>query len=224
MRILAVDTATSFASFAIVERGAVLAAHDLGEGPAVSDRFPAALDSALRAQDIKAASFDRLAVTIGPGRFTGLRAGLAFMRAFALAADRPLVGITTLEALAAPACRDLDADKLVLAAVDSLRAEPFLQVFDGGGRAQGEAFACTPAALPERLRRDRRYRLSGERVDAIAAAMIAAGLVVEPRASRVDAVVLAELAAARDLAAAPAMPLYIHPPATTAPRSSLRLE
>jgi tRNA threonylcarbamoyladenosine biosynthesis protein TsaB len=69
---------------------------------------------------------DRIAVTVGPGSFTGLRVGIAFAKGLALALDRPAVGIGVLEALAA------ETEGLVFAAIDARRGQLYLQAFEKG--------------------------------------------------------------------------------------------
>ena len=59
------------------------------------------VEEAMREAGIAFAALDRLAVTTGPGTFTGQRVGLAFMRGLRLALKMPLIGVTTLEAMAA---------------------------------------------------------------------------------------------------------------------------
>jgi tRNA threonylcarbamoyladenosine biosynthesis protein TsaB len=83
---------------------------------------------------------ERLVVDIGPGRFTGLRVGLATVRTIAFAADVPVVGLTSLEVLAFA-----EPDRPVVAVVDARRAEVFQQRFDGG--ADGPFGPC-PAEPP----------------------------------------------------------------------------
>ena len=70
------------------------------------------------------ADLDRIAATVGPGSFTGLRVGVAFAKGLALALGKPTVGIGTLEALAA------QAPGLVFPAIDARRGQLYLQAFD----------------------------------------------------------------------------------------------
>ena len=76
---------------------------------------------------------DRIAVTVGPGSFTGLRVGVAAARGIALAAGKPAVGLTTLAALAAPFF-DADETKALLAVIDARHDQVYMQLFGSGGR------------------------------------------------------------------------------------------
>src|SRR5206468_2037511 len=82
---------------------------------------------------IEFASLDRIAVTTGPGSFTGLRVGIAAARGIALAAGRPAIGLSTLSGFAAPHIAE-DDSKSVVAVVDARHDHVYLQVFGPGGR------------------------------------------------------------------------------------------
>lgn len=89
---------------------------------------------------LKLPDLDRIAVTVGPGSFTGLRVGLSAARGFALATGVPLVGLTTLEALAAGACSLADCDAegdYITVAIDARRDEIYCQTFRRSGREPG---------------------------------------------------------------------------------------
>lgn len=154
MLILALDSATSRCSLALWRDGAVLATRGAPD-PRRSDDLPLLAQAAMAEAGVDFAAIDRLAVTVGPGRFTGLRAGLAFMRGLALALDTPLLGVTTLEALQAP--RRCAAGETALATIGSGRAEAFFQIGDGA------PFASRPADLAEILPRRPRSRSSARR-------------------------------------------------------------
>lgn len=138
MNILAFDTAQGALSAALLDgQGRVLAHHfelrQRGHAEALLPLLEAMLEEAgLTAPDITA-----LAVTIGPGTFTGLRSGLAAARGFALARSLPLVGITTLEALAEPVV--LEAGETLAACFDARRDEVYFQMFSAGPNAISEA-------------------------------------------------------------------------------------
>jgi len=78
------------------------------------------------------AGLDRIVVTTGPGSFTGLRVGLSAARGIALAANKPVVGVTTLTAYAAPVVSQ-NAEQPVISAIDARHDQVYLQVVSGNG-------------------------------------------------------------------------------------------
>ena len=100
MRILAVDTATTWQSVAVLDGTEVLARSDQDAAGAHAKWLVPTIDRVLRANGLTLASLDGLAVSIGPGSFTGLRVGLATMQGFRAVTGLPLVAVPTLEAMA----------------------------------------------------------------------------------------------------------------------------
>jgi len=145
MRVLVIDSATEACSVALFEGDALLDGRYevIGRGhaerlvPMISE-----LPGRGRAQ--------RIAVSLGPGSFTGVRIGLAAARGLAVAAELPCVGITTFEAVAEPAFDEVGAATLV-AAIESKREEIFLQAFNAAREPLGEAFAAAPEDAARRL-------------------------------------------------------------------------
>ncbi|HEY1877330.1 MAG TPA: tRNA (adenosine(37)-N6)-threonylcarbamoyltransferase complex dimerization subunit type 1 TsaB, partial [Rhizomicrobium sp.] len=106
-----------------------------------AERLAPMVDEAMKAAKADFAHLTRLAVTTGPGTFTGQRVGLAFMRGLRLALQIPLVGVTTLEAMAAAAMAE--TGKTRAAAIhDARRGEAYLLLKEGDGVIQ------PPAVLP----------------------------------------------------------------------------
>lgn len=90
-------------------------------------------------------SIDRIAVTLGPGTFTGVRVGIAAARAFALATDRSVVGTTSLAVMAHRADLGLErAGRPLAVAVDARRGMVYFQVFTSHVTAAGDAQVITP--------------------------------------------------------------------------------
>ena len=149
------------------------------------------------------ADLELVAVTIGPGSFTGLRVGLAFARGVALASGAPLAGIGTLTALAA------SANGLAAAAIDARRGHVYVQAFEGGR----PLFAPDILTFPDAA--DRLQGFGGGALTLIGpgAALLGelvAGAAVDPRPAP-DLAALGRLAAA----AAPTpdvRPLYLRAP------------
>jgi tRNA threonylcarbamoyladenosine biosynthesis protein TsaB len=103
MKILAVDTALGACSAALLDDEHVLARRFEPMERGHAERLAPMIDEVMSEAQISLASLDRLAVTTGPGTFTGQRVGLAFMRGLRIALGRPLIGITTLATMAAQA-------------------------------------------------------------------------------------------------------------------------
>jgi tRNA threonylcarbamoyladenosine biosynthesis protein TsaB len=100
MRILALDSAVARCSATIVADGEVIAGYqqDLERGHA--SVLPIMAQDCLRDAGIEAADLDLIAVTVGPGSFTGIRGGVALAQGISVAAGRPVIGVTIGEALA----------------------------------------------------------------------------------------------------------------------------
>lgn len=100
MRILALDSAVTRCSATLVENGSVIVAYreDIERGH--GSKLPLMARDCLRDAGIGADGLDLVAVTVGPGGFTGIRGGIALAQGLALAAGKPIVGVTVGEALA----------------------------------------------------------------------------------------------------------------------------
>jgi tRNA threonylcarbamoyladenosine biosynthesis protein TsaB len=84
------------------------------------------VDAMMRGAGVSFAALDRIAVTTGPGTFTGQRVGLAFARALGLALKRPVIGVTTLDAMGQEALAKYPDAAWALVAADAKRGEVYL--------------------------------------------------------------------------------------------------
>lgn len=134
MIVLALDTAGADCAAAIYDSGTdrVLAevTETIGKGHA--ERLIAIIDEALAAAGTPLDAIERIAVTIGPGSFTGIRVGVAAARGLALSLGIEAVGVTTLSVLA-DAHRARHPGRPVIAAMDARRDEIYAQAFDAAG-------------------------------------------------------------------------------------------
>lgn len=134
VRLLAIETATEGCSVALLDGGRVLERFEVAPRGHAQRVLPWA-DALLAEAGLARASLDAIATSRGPGAFTGVRLGLSLAQGIALALDRPLVGISTLEVLAAGA--SLPAGRRALAAIDARMGEVYRQAFVAGeGRPQ----------------------------------------------------------------------------------------
>lgn len=130
MRILAFDTSGPALSAVAVEDGAVLAEHAESLARGHAERLLPVLCQVMAAAGWRWADLGLVAVTRGPGNFTGLRAGIAVARALSLALSCPALGIGTLEALAEAAAPTAAAEgRPILAVLDARRDEVYWQRF-----------------------------------------------------------------------------------------------
>ncbi len=197
MLILAVDTALNACSVAILRSGEILLSRVEPMAKGQAERLAPLAREVLAETGIAPSALDRIAVTRGPGAFTGLRIGLAFARGLAVALDRPCVGISTLEVLAHAA-----SAQRTLAAIE-VAGSLFVGAWEGR--------ACV--LEPSRLRADDALgKLSGDWTLTGPGAQTLARLRPDwPVVSQdlPDPVVLAHLAQHLDPALNPPTPLYL---------------
>jgi tRNA threonylcarbamoyladenosine biosynthesis protein TsaB len=217
MRILAIEGALARCSAAVLEAGAVLAARaeEAARGhPSLLPRFAAEV---LERAGLAARALDAVAVGVGPGGFTGLRAAIALAEGIARGAGRPLIGVTTGEALLAALPPGRRAGRAVWAAVDNRRGRAVIEAFPAGADAPAAPEVVALTALPPA---PGPLLVLGDAAEAVAAALAARGEAAQawpglPAAEAVAAVAARRLAGA--LPARAAAPLYAEPPAVSGP-------
>ena len=225
MHILAIDTALGACSVAIAVDGEVVArALELRQRGHAEALF-AMISEVEQEAGLSAADMDRFAVTIGPGTFTGLRVGLSAARGLGLATSKPVLGLTTLQALAAGvATKDLTSEDVIASVIDAKRGECYMQMFDP---------ALMPLSVPKIVQLDEAAAALGEALQKTGGRAFLVGTGAMLMAERLDQVAhltqapdqpdagrLAILAAAiDDAASAPAEPLYLRAPDAKLPQS-----
>ena len=130
MLVLALDTALAACSAALYDstQRRVLATRHEPMQRGHAERLADMVDEVMREAGLPFRDIDRIAVTTGPGAFTGVRIALAFARALAVALNCPVVGVTTLQALAASAQTQAEG-RPVAAVIDARRGEVYFQMF-----------------------------------------------------------------------------------------------
>ncbi len=135
MRVLAIDTALEACAAAVLDTaaGAIVSSESItmtrGHAEALMPLIARVMDGA----QLEFGEIDRIAVTVGPGSFTGLRVGIAAARGIALTAAKPAVGLSTLSAFAAPHVAG-GATETIIVAIDARHEQVYCQVFGPGGR------------------------------------------------------------------------------------------
>lgn len=138
MRILAIDTALGACSACVLEEGSGTEGETLLHESIALERGHAEALLPLVARVMAGvpggfAALDRVAVTVGPGSYTGLRVGISAARAIGLAAGKPIVGVSTLSALLAPMVA-AETRRLLAAAIDARHGHIYLHAIAPGGR------------------------------------------------------------------------------------------
>jgi tRNA threonylcarbamoyl adenosine modification protein YeaZ len=134
MRVLAIDTALEACAAAVLdtEHGKV-ASETLPMLRGHAEALIPLIGRVMRQADMAYSALDRIAVTTGPGSFTGLRVGISAARGIALAVGKPAIGLTTLASFAAPHLAR-DDSTAVTVAIDARHEQVYLQVFGPNGR------------------------------------------------------------------------------------------
>ena len=126
-RILSIETSTSICSVAIHEQGELLALAEIKEPGAHAEKLLLLVDELFEKSVLSFADLDAVAVSQGPGSYTGLRIGVSTAKGIAYALEIPLIGINTLQAMAAS--QSVAPGDYVVAVLDARRKEVYTQTF-----------------------------------------------------------------------------------------------
>ena len=210
--ILAVDTCLAACSVAILDGDRVLGSRSEPMTRGHQERIAVLAREVAAEAGIKFADLTRIAVTVGPGSFTGLRVGLSFAKGLALALSIPCVGINSLEALAASA----DASGFVAGVLDAKMGQVYLQVFDSGKALMAPDALEVSVAIARlaELHSGGPATLIGSGAPLVAEVLPDATVLTPAFA---DPIAIARLAAARPAPTHSPRPLYLRAPYAVAP-------
>lgn len=204
MRVLVIDTALDACTAAVFEDGHALGVRTELMVRGHSERLGGFARDAVAEAGGGFEALERIGVTVGPGSFTGLRVGLAFAQGLGAALGLPVVGVSTLEALARSADRGQGATAAV---IDARRGQVYLQTFrDGVSVEEAEARSIEDATA--------KLADGGWRITGSGAALVGGA---PETATTPDPAALAALTAAHDPATHPPTPLYLRAPDATPP-------
>ena len=222
MKVLAFDSSAAACSAAIRDGEGRLLAHrfqSLARGHA--ERLMPMLRDVMAEAGLAFDALDLIAVTTGPGSFTGIRVGLAAARGLALASGLPLLGITAFEAVGAAVPPAERGGAVLVVAIDSRRGDLFTQPFAIDGTALSAGAALAPEALAEALPAGELV-LAGDGATRARDALAALGraAILARAGGPPDAADIARLALARwrpGMLPPPPLPLYLRAPDATIP-------
>lgn len=209
MRLLAIDTALEACSVGVVDGERVFArSEDAGRGHA--ERLMGMIRAAMAEAGLAFADLDRIAVTVGPGSFTGVRVGIAAARGLALVSGTATIGITTLAVHAEEARIALGAVP-VLSVVAAGRGELYGALYATDGRELEPPCAASAQRLAALVSAD--TVIAGSGADLVVAALpMDARVVVAHRQSSPSVGALCALAMRAPASDGAPEPLYLRPP------------
>jgi len=221
MKILAADTALGACSVAILDGETILSHKFVPMERGHAEALAPMVDQTMREAGLAFTKLDRLAVTTGPGTFTGQRVGLAFMRGLRVALKKPLIGVTTLEAMCAAALVDGGCDfaaaihdarrneaYLGIASHDGVFLEPVLVALDDAAKTIAKKISGTVA-------------VAGTAAERVAADLSLLG--IEARMTHIrqpDALWIARIAAKAKATSNAPSPLYLRAPDAKLPAAN----
>lgn len=215
MILLAIDTALENASVGLVagdRRWTRVATIGRGHAEILMDAIAGLLAEA----GIPPSALERIAVTVGPGSFTGLRVGIAAARGLALVKRIPVVGVPTLMIHAAHALALMETPRPVLALLPARADELYGQAFDAEGAPLSPPVAGNAAGFAGEAAE------GGFAVAGAGAALLGEGLEPVHHDSAPSIGTLLDLGARLDPALFPPKPLYVKPP-DAAPQAGARI-
>jgi tRNA threonylcarbamoyl adenosine modification protein YeaZ len=216
MNILAIDTAANLCAACVYDATASRelgrSVRDIGKGHAevLMDVIGEALAAAGGEKSpVAMTNIGAVAVSVGPGSFTGIRVGVSVARGLALALKIPAVGVGTLEALAFEARREF-GEKRVLAAIDGGRDGTYAAVYDGFGKLIYDPAVAEWATIVELA--GGADVVAGSAARRVAEAAPSSGLLLGPGTATADIASYVGVALATGFAGDKPRPLYLRAP------------
>lgn len=128
--ILNIDTSTSVCSVALSQEGQVSALKENNEGLNHSLLLGTYIDDILKENHLTVSMLDAVAVSMGPGSYTGLRIGVSMAKGLCYGASKPLIAVNTLQALAESVSKRIGEDALYCPMIDARRMEVYTAFYD----------------------------------------------------------------------------------------------
>ncbi|GIQ76124.1 tRNA (adenosine(37)-N6)-threonylcarbamoyltransferase complex dimerization subunit type 1 TsaB [Bradyrhizobium sp. RD5-C2] len=223
MIILAIDTALDACSAAVLDTnsGNTIAIESQAMQRGHAEALMPLIARVMKESGIGFAGLDRIAVTTGPGSFTGLRVGLSAARGLALSAEKPVVGLSTLAAFAAPVVAE-NAAPPILSAIDARHDHVYFQLVGGDGSLMLKP-KVAPIAEALEAAQFGALHLVGNAANILAERwpVDAAPPVKVDRQSAPDIIWVAWVGAAVDPDTAPPRPFYLRAPDAKPPKDRL---
>lgn len=140
--ILCIETGTDICSVALAKNGNLLSLRESGEGRGHAQNLAVYIEEVLHDNDLSCEDLSAVAISIGPGSYTGLRIGSSLAKGICFAENIPLIAVSTLQAMAEGAIKDFEAgilevenidDYIIAPMIDARRMEVYTQLFTSKG-------------------------------------------------------------------------------------------
>lgn len=142
--IVQIETATTACSVALANKGEVLAIRELNQRNVHAEVITLYIDDVLKQAGFTYADIDAVAVSCGPGSYTGLRIGISTAKGLCFALDKPLIAVETLQSMASGITGEVDDSEVLLCPmIDARRMEVYTALFD----ARGQRLKATSAEI-----------------------------------------------------------------------------
>lgn len=214
MRILALDTALGLCSACVYdgETGQILSAESIVMDKGHAESLMPLIERVIAKIPGKFKTIERVAVSIGPGSFTGLRVALAAARAFGVALRVPVVGVTTLSAYALPYLFD-GTDRVIASVIDARHSHFYAQIMGNDGQILMAPDVISITATADALA-GKRVRVIGTGATLLEEILVDRGedVLCDGNLSGPDIAAIAQLGLIATPHLSPPTPMYLKPP------------
>ena len=225
--VLACDTSQQACSVALALADGSIIERLEKTGSGHTEKLPLMIADILESSGVSLQDLDRLGVTVGPGTFAGVRAGLSAMRAIRISHHLQIYPMTTTHALALPLQQMTQEDdaRHCIVAIDARRGELYCQIFDAQGHPVCEVMAHTPEALVKIIAKEglSRANIIGSGSETLAALMHGDDVLCLETPFWPQAGLIADWVACQEVLPEnkpPPEPLYLRPPDAVPPDAS----
>lgn len=224
--ILNIETATEVCSVCLSQNGAALALRESTSGQDHAAQITMMIADCFREAGLELGALDAVAVSDGPGSYTSLRIGLATAKGICYALDKPLIAVSTLQAIAGAASTEIPNADIYVPMIDARRMEVYMQAFDHDIHPinEAEAIILHPELFAPWLQAGQSVVCAGNGSDKAQPILARPGVSFSgARCSALHLIPLSEAAFAKaDFAdIAYHAPFYLKPPNITIPKKGL---
>jgi tRNA threonylcarbamoyladenosine biosynthesis protein TsaB len=215
LRVLGIETTTLQASAALVEGGQLVATRTHARPKQSAEQLLPMIAELLASAGWSRTALDRIGVSVGPGSFTGLRVGIACAQGLAMGLGVPLLGVTSLRAMARAVPESISGVRCAL--LDARRGEVFAAAYQAGPQA---AELLAPLALAASAARASLERAIAAPIVWVGSGLSLAGIEPSrsfPEADEPSAAAVGQLAEALEPAEHPPVPVYVRDAGATLP-------